>query len=216
MFKSTKMDLLDFFASKHQQEKLHPSPNPNQNPNQNPTPNQTETAVVNPFSDRRHITYPNSYKIIRGTMTSQTEYATLMQFDGASEPNPGPSCGAALLLRTSNGVVWTPFYEGGVYKPLATNNMAEYDGLILGLQMALQKGKKALLIEGDSALVISQTTKEWQCKDEKMKSKQAIVQDLLKNFDFVGIRHVLRNFNRLADALSKEGIMKGEAFLRNV
>lgn len=199
MFKSTKMDLLDFFASK-QQDKPPPK----------------EAAVINPFSERRQISYPNTYKVIRGVASTQTEYATLMQFDGASEPNPGPSCGAALLLRTSNGVVWTPFYEGGVFKPIATNNMAEYDGLILGLQMAQQKGIRSLLIEGDSALVISQTTKEWQCKDEKMKVKQAIVQDLLKNFDFVAIRHVLRNFNRLADALSKEGIMKGEAFLRNV
>jgi ribonuclease HI len=199
MFKSKKMDLLDFFQQTKQQEQKAPS-----------------VTLLNPFNEKPQITYPNTYKIIRGVASTQTEYATLMQFDGAAEPNPGPACGAAVLLSTKNGVLWTPFYEGGVYKPLATNNMAEYDGLILGLQMAIQRGIKNILIEGDSALVVSQTTKEWQVKDEKMKEKQAIVQKLLQEFTFVGIRHVLRNFNRLADALSKEGIMKGEAFLRLV
>jgi ribonuclease HI len=82
--------------------------------------------------------------------------------------------------------------------------------------MAKEKGIQEVLLEGDSALVISQTTKEWQCKDEKMKVKQAEVQDLLKSFKFVGIRHMLRHFNQYADSLSKEGVVKGENFGREV
>jgi hypothetical protein len=49
-----------------------------------------------------------------------------------------------------------------------------------------------------------------------MKVKQAEVQDLLKSFKFVGIRHMLRHFNQYADALSKEGVVKGENFGREV
>ncbi len=170
----------------------------------------------NPFTERKTINYPHLYKIIRGIQNEQTTYATLIQFDGAAEPNPGPACGAAVLFRTDNGSTWEAIWEGVVYNRHWTNNQAEYEGMILGLRAAKAKGIKQVLLEGDSALVICQTTKEWQCKDEKMKVKQAEVQELLKSFTFVGIRHVLRHLNQHADSLSKEGVLKGEAFAREV
>lgn len=175
----------------------------------------TETNF-NPFSEKKQITYPNTYKIIRGFPDEQTQYAILLQFDGAAEPNPGPSCGAMALFTTENGATWKPFYEGGVFNRRWTNNQAEYEGMILGLRTAKHLGYKNILIEGDSALVVCQTTREWKCKDAKMKEKQDEVQELLKSFTFVGIRHVLRHLNQYADALSKEGVMKGENFLRPV
>jgi hypothetical protein len=49
-----------------------------------------------------------------------------------------------------------------------------------------------------------------------MQEKQNEVQDLLKQFTFVAARHIYRNFNEYADILSKEGIMKGENFRREV
>lgn len=173
-------------------------------------------GVFNPFHERKQITYTNQYKIIRGIPAEQTNYAVLLQFDGAADPNPGPACGAAALFKTDNGSTWTPFVEGGVYNHHWTNNQAEYEGLLLGLRFAQQRGIKDILIEGDSALVISQTTKEWKVRDPKMQDKQNEVQDLLKQFRFVGARHVYRNFNQYADALSKEGVLKGENFQREV
>ena len=175
-----------------------------------------DKETFNPFIERKTITYPNQYKIIRGILQEQTKYAVLIQFDGASDPNPGPSCGTAALLRTENGATWKPFWEGGVYNRHWTNNQAEYEGMLLGLRLAQHRGIKEVLIEGDSALVISQTTKEWQVKDPKMQEKQNEVQDLLKQFTFVAARHMYRNFNEYADALSKEGITKGENFTREV
>jgi ribonuclease HI len=174
------------------------------------------SQTFNPFIEKQTITYPAQYKIIRGILNQQTNYAVLLQFDGASNPNPGPSCGAAVLFRTETGSSWTPFHEAGVYHRHWTNNQAEYEGLILGLRIAKEKGIKELLIEGDSALVVSQTTKEWKCSDAKMQEKQTEVQELLKSFTFVGIRHVLRHLNQHADALSKEGLIKGEHFSREV
>lgn len=173
-------------------------------------------GLFNPFHERKQITYTNQYKIIRGIPAEQTNYAVLLQFDGAADPNPGPACGAAALFKTDNGSTWTPFVEGGVYNRHWTNNQAEYEGLLLGLRFAQQRGIKDILIEGDSALVISQTTKEWKVRDPKMQDKQNEVQDLLKQFRFVGARHVYRNFNQYADALSKEGVLKGENFQREV
>jgi ribonuclease HI len=173
-------------------------------------------GVYNPFQERKHITYTNNYKIIKGIPAEQTKYAVLIQFDGAADPNPGPACGAAALFKTENGSTWVPFCEGGVYNRHWTNNQAEYEGMLLGLRFAQQRGIKEVLLEGDSALVISQTTKEWKVRDPKMQEKQNEVQDLLKHFTFVGARHVLRHFNQYADALSKEGVLKGENFMREI
>jgi len=172
--------------------------------------------VFNPFLERKQLSYANQYKMVKGILAEQVKYAVLLQFDGAANPNPGPACGAAVLFKTENGSTWTPFVEGGVYNHRWTNNEAEYEGLLLGLRFAQQRGIKEILIEGDSALVISQTTKEWKVKDPKMQEKQNEVQDLLKQFTFVAARHIYRNFNEYADILSKEGIMKGENFRREV
>ena len=173
-------------------------------------------AIFNPFTERKQITYTNQYKMVKGIPAQQTTYAVLLQFDGAADPNPGPACGAAALFKTENGSTWTPFLEGGVYNRHWTNNQAEYEGLLLGLRFAQQRGIKELLIEGDSALVISQTTKEWKVRDPKMQEKQNEVQDLLSQFTFVGARHIYRNFNQYSDALSKEVVIKGKNFEREV
>lgn len=203
MFPNThprQMDIRNFFGTKRTGAEIVPD----------------ETTAFNPFSEKKQITYNNQYKMIKGVPAQQSTYAILIQFDGAAEPNPGLACGAAALFRTQNGSTWTPFYEAGVYNQYWTNNQAEYEGLILGLRIAQRLGYKEVLIEGDSALVVSQTTKEWKCKDAKMQQKQNEVQQLLQSFTFVGIRHVYRNFNQHADALSKEGILKGENFAREV
>ena len=176
----------------------------------------SETTVFNPFSESKQITYTNQYKIVKGIPSQQKNYAVLIQFDGAAEPNPGPACGSAVLYKTTNGSTWTATHEAGVYNQYWTNNQAEYEGMILGLRIAQRLGIREVLIEGDSALVVCQTTKEWKCKDVKMQQKQAEVQQLLQSFTFVGIRHVLRHLNQHADALSKEGVMKGENFAREV
>lgn len=172
--------------------------------------------VFNPFIERKQISYMNQYKMVKGILAEQSRYATLLQFDGAADPNPGPACGAAALFKTDNGSTWKPFVEGGVYNRHWTNNQAEYEGMILGLRFAQERGIKEILIEGDSALVISQTTKEWKVRDPKMQEKQNEVQDLLNHFTFVAARHMYRNFNQYADALSKEGVVKGENFMRDI
>jgi ribonuclease HI len=204
MFPNThprQMDIRNFFGGKPKGTEIVPT---------------EDKETFNPFIERKTITYPAQYKIIRGIPAEQKQYAILLQFDGASNPNPGPSCGAVVLLRTETGSSWIPFYEAGVYNRHWTNNQAEYEGLILGLRIAKAQGFQEVLIEGDSALVVSQTTKEWKCSDSKMQEKQSEVQELLKSFTFVGIRHVLRHFNQHADALSKEGLIKGENFSRKV
>ena len=153
-----------------------------------------------------------NYFFLKGSKATCKD-PSLMQFDGASDPNPGRSCGAAVLYKTSSNTS-DILAEGGLYLPLATNNVAEYTGLIYGLELAKKKGVKALLIEGDSNLVVMQMSKRWQIKDMRMRTLWEKAQDHLKHFDFVAIRHVYRDSNQKADALSKEGLRRRLHFER--
>lgn len=162
------------------------------------------TTQKNPFPD---------YFLLKGSFTGEG-YPFLIQFDGAAEPNPGPSCGAAVLLQSDNGEQWEVVAEVGQYMPRATNNQAEYEGLYRGLLLAKLRNIQHILIEGDSNLIVNQFTGQWKCKNNELLSKLQDCKSLLRNFQFVAIRHVYREHNTYADRLSKEGVMKGESFLR--
>ena len=62
-----------------------------------------------------------------------------------------------------------------------TNNIAEYEGLVIGLCQAIKWNIKNLLVFGDSQLVIKQVTNEYHTKDEKLLPYHRIVEDLKKH-----------------------------------
>ncbi|XP_020676932.1 uncharacterized protein LOC110095652 [Dendrobium catenatum] len=76
----------------------------------------------------------------------------VLQFDGASKGNPGMA-GAAAVLRNGDGSVVSCIREG---LGIATNNVAEYRALILGMKYALMKGFKHIQVQGDSQLICMQ------------------------------------------------------------
>ena len=146
------------------------------------------------------------YFIIKGKEVD----AHLLQFDGASEPNPGESCGGAVLFTPGRKVV----FERGEYIDYATNNQAEYTGLLVGLVSCVEQGIKNLLIEGDSKLVINQVAGKWKVKDSELKLFHTEIIKLMDHFDFVAIRHVYREYNAHADRLTNEGVAKKADFMR--
>jgi ribonuclease HI len=131
----------------------------------------------------------------------------LLQFDGASEPNPGQSSGGAVLWKSKKKVC-----EVGKYMEMATNNEAEYTGLIIGLEVAQELGIKHLCIEGDSKLIIYQVLGHWKVKAPGLVVYHRRVLDLLKKFENVYIRHVYREQNRHADSITKDCIIKGDSY----
>lgn len=153
-----------------------------------------------------------NYYIIQGSIKT-CKTPSLIQFDGASDPNPGPSCGAAVVYSTHENTS-VILAEGGIFLDHGTNNVAEYRGLLYGLELAKKKGLKQLFIEGDSKLVVLQMAKKWQVKDVKMRHLWEKGQQLLNDFDFVAIKHIYREFNEKADALSKEGTRRKISFER--
>ena len=137
----------------------------------------------------------------------------LLQFDGLSEPNPGASSGGAVLFASCTTLV----FEAGEFIPYATNNQAEYSGLILGLKHIIEicKDPIDLRIEGDSQLIINQVAGKWKVKNAALKDLHTTVQSLIQNpiFKNVEIRHVYRDQNKHADKLTNDVMKTRTSFL---
>ena len=136
----------------------------------------------------------------------------LIQFDGGSRGNPGPS--------GSGAAVYSPIREGkrellaevGLYIPHATNNIAEYHGLLCGLHWAYLHGLRNVVIEGDSKLIVEQLKGTY--KATKMIEIYTKTLGTLVYFDYVGIRHIYRESNVVADRLANEAMDQHDGFTR--
>ena len=85
----------------------------------------------------------------------------------------------------------------------ASNNVAEYEALINGLQVAIELGARRLDVRGDSRLVIDQVMKESNCLDPKMEAYCKMVRRLEDKFDGLELNHVARKYNEATDELAK-------------
>jgi ribonuclease HI len=151
------------------------------------------------------------YSVIKGLDTIEESACYLLQFDGLSEPNPGTSTGGAVMFCPGSRKV---VFERGEFMNFATNNQAEYTGLLIGVKSALEFDVKHLLIEGDSQLVIFQTEGKWKVKNDGLKTLNKEVRDLLSQFDFVAIRHVYRDKNEHADRITNNVLKSGKSFFK--
>ncbi|XP_052312333.1 uncharacterized protein LOC7462616 isoform X3 [Populus trichocarpa] len=120
----------------------------------------------------------------------------LLEFDGASKGNPGQA-GAGAVLRTDDGSLICRLREG---LGIATNNMAEYRAILLGMKYALQKGYTKIQVKGDSKLVCMQIQGSWKAKHVNITNLCTEAKKLKNSFLSFHISHVLREFNSEADA----------------
>jgi len=126
-----------------------------------------------------------------------------MNFDGCSKGNPG-LCGAGAVIYHNDNEIWSRSFFVGEN---ATNNRAEYAGLILGLQQAAEYGIKSLHVQGDSQLVINQMNGLYQCSSPNLIELYQRAKELETNFEKVYYEHILRHLNKRADHLSNVAIM---------
>src|SRR5207244_3716033 len=126
------------------------------------------------------------------------EEVITLQFDGGSRGNPGPA-GIGVVLRAADG---TPLVTLGKFIGRATNNVAEYQALIMALNEAKKLGAKSITIRGDSELIIRQMLGEYRVKHPDLKPLHEEAQHLLHQFDEAKIEHNLRHKNELADKLA--------------
>ena len=132
------------------------------------------------------------------------EFNFIMNFDGCSKGNPGKA-GAGAVIYNDDIEIWSESFFVGEN---ATNNHAEYAGLILGMQQAVELGIKRLLVIGDSQLVINHMKGIYKCSSPNLIELYNRAKELEKNFDEIFFEDVLRNSNKRADELANEGIKK--------
>ena len=121
----------------------------------------------------------------------------VVHVDGGSRGNPGPAAAAAVLSTPDGGVV----DEAAVTLGRTTNNVAEYRGLLLGLERARALGATEVEVVNDSELVAHQVNGRYKVKHPDMKPLHAAALEALGNFDSWTMRNVPRAQNAHADAL---------------
>ncbi|HZX95117.1 MAG TPA: ribonuclease HI family protein [Myxococcales bacterium] len=122
--------------------------------------------------------------------------------DGAARGNPGPA-GAGAVLTDGSGKVLARL---GRYLGRQTNNVAEYQGLLLGLQHAKELGYREVEVRADSQLLIRQLKGEYAVRHAGLKPLHAEALRLLRGFDRYHLQHVPREENALADEMSNRAI----------
>ena len=136
--------------------------------------------------------------------TTLEKNSFILNFDGCSKGNPGLS-GAGAVIYNNNIEVWAGY---SFVDTSATNNQAEYTGLIIGLKYAVDNQIQDLLVQGDSQLVINQMTGKYKCNADKLVVLYKTAKALEKQIKNVQYAHVLRKFNARADELSNMAVQK--------
>lgn len=128
-------------------------------------------------------------------------------FDGGARANPGPA-GWGVYIVDDQGKVLAEL-SGSL--GIATNNVAEYNGLIAALQWAVDHDVKSIAIKGDSLLIVEQMRGNYKVKNEGLKPLHLQAKMLVMQIGDVKFEHVRREFNKDADRLSNVGMDANQA-----
>ena len=127
--------------------------------------------------------------------------------DGASRGNPGPAGAGAVIIEGRKKVKELSRYLGET-----TNNVAEYNAVIMALEAALAMKADEVLIRVDSELVVKQLNGEYRVKDEEIRKLFEKVLGILRIFSHFEVRHVGRAGNKDADKLANKAINLSSLF----
>ena len=122
--------------------------------------------------------------------------------DGGARGNPGPAA-YGFVLETEDGTVLAA--EGRAIG-VATNNVAEYSGLVAGLRKALELHVPEIEVVSDSELLVKQMRGEYRVKNDALRALFVEASGLARNLQSVEYRHVKRAHNELADRLVNDAL----------
>ncbi|WP_309713298.1 reverse transcriptase-like protein [Pseudolysinimonas sp.] len=135
----------------------------------------------------------------------------IVEADGGSRGNPGIAAGGSVVIDEATGEVLA---ELGVYVGVATNNVAEYSGMIAGVTRALAIDANAeLRVRLDSKLVVEQMSGRWKIKHPDMANLAAEARELLIGTP-VAFEWIPRAENARADRMANEAMDKKMTFAR--
>lgn len=115
--------------------------------------------------------------------------------DGGSRGNPGDSACAFVICNLDGSVV----EKSGYYMGMATNNQAEYYGMIKGLERARDLGIDKIQLFSDSQLVVNQMNGFYKVKNQELAPLHHDLKELADSFEEISFTHVPRELNRIAD-----------------
>ena len=130
--------------------------------------------------------------------------------DGGARGNPGPA-GYGVRIQSPDGALLDELHGG---LGIATNNVAEYNGLLAALQWAVANQAKRVHIRADSELLVKQMRGEYKVKNPGLQPLYVRARLLVAELEDVKFEHVRREFNKEADRLSNLGMDEAEAQLR--
>jgi len=122
--------------------------------------------------------------------------------DGGSRGNPGPGAAAYVLSDKANNVIAGKAF----FSEETTNNVAEYMGLLKGLEAAKKAGADSIEVFSDSELIVKQINGEYRVKSDNLKAVYNKCTDLLSGFDDWNISHISREKNTRADRLANRAM----------
>lgn len=131
----------------------------------------------------------------------------IVHVDGGARGNPGPAAAACVITSPTGEIL-------GEYSQLlgtATNNVAEYRGLLLGLERARELGASEIQVVGDSELIAKQVRGLYKVKHEAMRPLHQAAMAALEGFEHWSIRTVPRAQNARADALVNAALDEARA-----
>jgi ribonuclease HI len=131
--------------------------------------------------------------------------------DGGARGNPGPA-GYGVRIQAADGTVLDELHGA---LGIATNNVAEYNGLLAALQWAVDNNVSRVQIRADSELLVKQMRGEYKVKNPGLQPLYVRARLLVAELDDVKFEHVRREFNAEADRLSNLGMDEAEARLKN-
>ncbi|HNU81213.1 MAG TPA: ribonuclease HI family protein [bacterium] len=130
----------------------------------------------------------------------------IIHSDGGARGNPGPA-GIGVLLTNEQGV---SVAEISNFIGRATNNQAEYQALLAGLEKAKSLGAEEVVCRLDSELVVKQLNHEYKVKNKDLAPLFLKVHNLITSFKKISFQHVPREMNKEADKLANEAMDRGK------
>ena len=132
----------------------------------------------------------------------QSDSYTLF-FDGCSKGNPGKAGAGAVIYRNQIEIYSQSSFVGNKI----TNNVAEYSGLILGLEKAQALNINRLHVKGDSMLAIKQLRGEFKVSSPSIAPFYHTAKRIEKQIGCVTYEHIYREYNKRADELANDGLL---------
>ena len=127
----------------------------------------------------------------------------IVNIDGGSRGNPGPAAAGVVIRARDDGTV---LHMAGIYIGRATNNVAEYNGLLEGFRRAEALGAREVEVLSDSELLVKQMNGEYRVRNTGLKPLFDEANVLWNRFAKVAIRHIPREQNQEADELANKAM----------